>query len=111
MSVAFDRPVFEGNAILLEISEERGRKRYIYNGGHMICSFLTSEKFYKCISNLGKNPSPWSLAIGDENSYFVTPNFKFFKREKFNDYELLKTKEGSVEALDYHVSNCVKELV
>ena len=63
----------------------------------MICRFLTNDNTYKYISNMGKNLSPWSVAIGDENIYFLTPHFQFNKREKGNDNELLKTKEGSAD--------------
>ena len=43
MSGAFDKSVFGGNKILLEISEEYGRHRYVYIRGIMICSFLTRD--------------------------------------------------------------------
>ena len=36
MSGAFDKPVFDGNTILLVISEEYGRHRYVYIGGDTI---------------------------------------------------------------------------
>ena len=41
---------------------------------------------------MGKNLTPWSSAIGDENVYFLTPLFKFNKKEKVTDIELLKKK-------------------
>ena len=60
----------------------------------MICSFLTTNvNIYKNISNMGKNLTPYSIAIGEENVFFLTPYFKFFKREKNNDNELLKTNK------------------
>ena len=80
----------------------------MYDGGDMICSFLTNDKFYKNISNVGKKLTPYSIAICGENIYFLTPHFKFFKREKNKDIELLKTKEISVDPFDYHVSICGK---
>ena len=55
MSGAFDKSVFDGNTILLKISEENGKHRYVYIGGDMICSFLTSDNIYKYISNMGNN--------------------------------------------------------
>ena len=80
----------------------------MYIGGDMICSFVTNDKIFKYISNKGNNLSPYSIAIGGEKIYFFTPRFKFIKREKTNDNELLKTKESSVDPFDYHVSNCGK---
>ena len=58
----------------------------------MTCSFLTKDNIYKYISNMGNNVIPYSIAVGHENIYFLTPHFKFIKRKKINDNELLKTK-------------------
>ena len=67
MSGAFDKPVFDGNTILLKIGEENNKQRYLYFGGDMVCSFLTNDKIYKYISNMGYNLVPYSIAIGEEN--------------------------------------------
>ena len=48
----------------------------------MICSFLTNEKIYKDISNMGNNLTPYSIAIGMGNIYFSTLYFKFINKEK-----------------------------
>ena len=82
----------------------------MYDGGDMICSFLTIDKIYKYISNVGNKLTPYSISICRENIYFLTPHFKFFKRKKNNDIELLKKKESSVDPFDYHVSICRKIL-
>ena len=108
MSGASDKSVFDGNTILLKISEEFGRYRYVSIGGDMICSFLTNDKIYYFISNVGINLIPYSIAIGEENIYFLTPHFEFIKREQINDNELLKTIKGSVDPFNYHDSNCGK---
>ena len=39
LSRAFDKPVFDGNTILLGISEENNKHRYLYIGGDTVCSF------------------------------------------------------------------------
>ena len=110
MSGAFDRSIYDGNIILLKISEENDRHRYVYIGGDMICSFLTHDNKYKYISNIGINLTPFSVAIGEENVYFLTPHFKFIKREKYNDNELLKSNGNSVDLFDYHKLNCGDDL-
>ena len=46
MSGAFDRTVFDGNTILLEICEECNRHRSVNIGGNMVCSFLTNDNNY-----------------------------------------------------------------
>ena len=63
MSGAFDKSVFDGNTILLKISEENDKHRYLYIGGDMIRSFVTNDKIYKYISNVGNNLKPYSIAI------------------------------------------------
>ena len=42
-SRAFDEKVFEGNTILLKISEENQKHKYVYIGGDMVCSFMSSD--------------------------------------------------------------------
>ena len=54
----------------------------IYIGGNMVCQFLTNDRIYKYISNMGKNLTPCSIAIGWENIYYLSPYFKLAKKEK-----------------------------
>ena len=82
ISGTFDKSVFDGSTILLKISEEYGRHRYVYIGGNMICSFLTNDNIYKYISSMGNNLTPYSIAVGHENICFLTPHFKFIKEKR-----------------------------
>ena len=109
MSGAFDRMVFDGNTILLNISEECNRHRYVYIGGNMVSSSLTNDKLYEYISNMGNKLIPYSIAIGGENIYFLNPHFKFIRRNKINYDDLLKRNENSVDPYEYHLSNCEKD--
>ena len=106
MSGAFDKSIFDGNTILLKLSEENAKHKYLYVGGNMICSFLTNDNIFKNVSNMGNNPTPYSIAVGHKNVYFLTTHFEFIKREKINDNEILETNKTSVDSFDYHVSNC-----
>ena len=83
-SGARDKKVFDGNTILLKVSEKNNRHRYVYIGGDKVCGFLTNDRIYKYISNMGNNLSPCSIAIGYENIYYLTPYFKFIKKEKID---------------------------
>ena len=65
-----------------------GKKIYVYIGGDMVCSFLISDNIYEYISNMGRNLSPYSFAIGKENYYLLTPNFSFIKKDKI-DYNTI----------------------
>ena len=60
---------------------------------------------------MGNNLNPNSIAVGHENIYFLTPQFKLNEREKIKDNELLKTNKNSNDPLDYHVSNCGKKII
>ena len=87
-SAAEDKEVFDGNTILLEIGKENNKHRYVYIGGDMVCSFLTCDRIYRYISNMGNNLSPYSFATGEENYYLWAPNFKFIIKDKV-DYDTL----------------------
>ena len=108
MSGAFEKSVFDGNTILLELSEENDKHRHLYIGGDLICSFLNSDNIFRYVSNMGNNLTPYSIAIGEENTYFLTPLSRFMKNDRSNDNELLKTNKGKVDPFFYHVSNCGK---
>ena len=101
-SGAEDKEVFDGNTILLKIGEENNKLRYLYVGGDMVCSFLTNDRIYKYISNMGNNLTPYSIAIGRENIYYLTPHFKLTKKEIID--------ENDIDRLfDYqNISNCRK---
>ena len=74
-----NKSVFDGNTILLEkTSEEKSRHKYVYFGGDMACSFITSDNIYEYILNMGNNLCPYSVTIDEENYYLMAPNFKFF---------------------------------
>ena len=59
--------------------------------------------FINIPQKMGSNLTPYSVAVGHENIYFLTPHFTFIKREKVNDNEMLKTNKSSVDPFDYHV--------
>ena len=88
LSGAFDKACFDGNTSLLKIGIENGKNKYVYIGGNMVCSFLTSDNIYEYISNMGRNLSPYSFAIGKEKYYLLAPKFSFIKKDKI-DYDTI----------------------
>ena len=58
---------------------------------------------------MGINSTPYIIAIGEENIYFLTPDFRCIKRETINYKELLKANKTSVDPFDYHVLKCIKK--
>ena len=89
-SGAFDRECFVGNTILLKISKENNKYRYVYYGGDLVCSFLTNDEMYKYISNMGSNLSPYSIAIGEKIIYYLKPHFKFTKKQNIDEDDVDK---------------------
>ena len=106
-SGANEKEVFDGNTILLNIGIENNKYKYIYIyiGGDQVCSFLSDDKICKYFSNMGNNLTPYSIAIGYKNIYYLTPYFKYTKNKnidinnisklfddsKISDYEKIKT--------------------
>ena len=88
LSGAYDKGCFDGNTILLKVSVENGKNKYVYIGGDMVCSFMTSDNIYEYISNMGNNLSPYSIATGEKNYYLLAPNFSCIKKDKI-DYNTL----------------------
>ncbi len=90
-SGARDNEVFNGNTILLEVGKENNKHKYIYIGGDQVCSFLTNDNIYKYTSNMGNNLTPYSIAIGLENIYYLSPYFRYVQRKNIdiNDIDKL----------------------
>ena len=42
---------------------------------------------------MGNNLIPYSIAIGEENIYFLTTDFKFNKRENFKNIKTMEESE------------------
>ena len=83
-SGAEDKEVFDGNTVLLKIGEENNKHRYVYIGGDKVCSFLTNDENHKYISNMGNNLTPYSIAIGYEIIFYLTPYFRYFKKKNID---------------------------
>ena len=88
LSGAFNKGCFDGNTILLKVGIENGKYNYVYFSGDMVCSFMTSDNIYEYISIMGNNLSPYSVATGEKNYYFLAPNFNFIKEDRI-DYNTI----------------------
>ena len=97
-SGARDKEVFHGNTISLKIGEENNKHRYVYIGGDKVCSFLANDRIYKNISNMGNNLTQYSIAIGWENIYYLTPYFRYIKKKNIDVDDIDKLFD-----IDYHI--------
>ena len=76
----------------------------------MICTFLTNDKNYKYVSNMGNNLTQYSIAVGYKNVYFLTPHFTFITKKLIDDDdELLNTDKSTIDLFNYLASNCEKD--
>ena len=100
---SLDKSVISGSTILLKISEENNKNRYVYIGANKIYSFITNDNFLENISKMGDNMVPYSIAIGEEIIYVLSPHCKCIKRKNIRDVELLKTNGDSIDPFDYHL--------
>ena len=78
-----DISIYSGNTILLKISEENNKNRFVYVGANIICSFITTDHILQHISNIGDNIIPYSIAIGEENMYFLSPHCEKIIKRKY----------------------------
>ena len=106
-SGAFDKKVFDGKTIFFKIEKENEKHKYVYIGGDMVCSFMTSDNIYGFISNMGNNLCPYSVATGEESYYLLAPTFKFIKKDKIDYNAILDGKyvpdsKESFEELELH---------
>ena len=104
-SGAEDKEIHDGNTILIKVGVENIKLRYVYIGGNMVCSFLTNDRIYKYISNMGNNLTPYSIAIGSENIYFLAPYFKFIKKDNADVDDIDKLFD-----IDYHIISNYQKL-
>ena len=98
-----EKSLYSGNTMFFKKLEENKKNRYVYIGADIIYSFITTDHILQYISNVGDNLIPFSIAIGKENIYFLSPNCKYIKREKNKNIELLETNGISIDPFNYHL--------
>ena len=69
---------FDGNTILLECENNK----YIYISGPEIFEFRTDAKIQDYISLMGNNLIPYTFAVGEKYTYFISIHYKFIENHK-----------------------------
>ena len=100
---ALDKSVFNDYTISPKIGKENDKNTYVYVGANKIYSLITNDHILYYISDMGNNLIPYSIAVGEENVYFVSLHCKFTKRVIIRDVDKLKTNGTSVDPFDYHL--------
>ena len=75
LSGTFNKKPFDGSTILVKISEENGKHKFVCFSGDLVCSFMTTDNKYEYISNMGNNLCPYSVATGEKKLLFVGSEF------------------------------------
>ena len=99
-SGALNNSNLDGNTVLLECEDSK----YVYISGLEVFEFRRSDKFIDYISLMGNNMIPYTFAVGEKYSYFISTHYKFIETDKIEEAILLNTSGDSLDQYDYHPS-------
>ena len=98
-SAAGDKIDFGGNTLFLECEDNE----YLYFSGLEIFQFKTDDKIIDYISLMGNNMVPYTFAIGEKYTYFISTHYKLIKSDKIEEVIFLNAKNDSSDQFDYHL--------
>ena len=104
-SEAKDNSSFDGNTLLLECEDIE----YVYISGLEIFKFKTDDKIIDYISLIGNNMIPYTFAVGEKYTYFLSSHYKFIENDKIEEGTFLNPTKNSLDPYDYHVEKCGKD--
>ena len=76
-----DKEEFNGNTFLLECENNE----YVYISGLEIFKFKTDDKIIDYISVIGNNMIPYTFAVGEKYTYFLSSHYKFIENDKIEE--------------------------
>ena len=110
-SGAQDNTNFDGNTSLLECEDSK----YLYVSGLEIFEFRTDDKILDSLSLMGNKMFPFTFAIGDKYTYFLSTHYNFIENDKIEEGMLLNASNNSLDLNDCHLSknglDCFKKLL
>ena len=101
-SGAGDKIDFDGNTLLLECEDSD----YVYFSRLEIFQFKMDDKIIVYISLMGNNIVPYTLAIGEKYTYFISNHHKIIENDKIEEGTLLNARNDSSDPFDYHLEKC-----
>ena len=104
-SGADDSSGFDGNDFLLECENNE----YVYISGLEIFKFKTDDKIIDYISLIGNNMIPFTFAVGEKDTYFLSSLYKFIENDKIEEETFLNATNNSLDPYDYLVEKCGKD--
>ena len=93
---------FIGNTFLLRC--ENNENEYV--SGLENFKFKTDHKIIDYESPMGNNMIPYTFAVGEKYTYFLSSHYKFIQNEKMEDGTLLNASNNSLDPYDYQVEKC-----
>ena len=105
MSGAGDEIDFGGNTLLLESEDNE----YVYISGLETSKFKTDDKIIDYISLIGNNMIPYTFAVGEKYTYFLSSHYKFIENDNIEEGTFLKATKNCLDPYDYHVEKCGKD--
>ena len=55
---------------------------------------------------MGNNTIPYTPAVGENYTYFLSSHYKFIQNDKIEECTLLNATNDSSDPLDYHLEDC-----
>ena len=111
VSGALNNSHFDGNTILLECEDSK----YVYISALEIFEFRTEDKILEYISLMENNMIPYTFAIGEKYTYFISTHYKFIENDNIEEGTLSIPSSDNLDPCDYHLSrnglDCFKKLL
>ena len=101
-SEAEDKVKFDGNTLLLQCENNE----YVYISGLEIFKFKTDDKNIDYIFLMGNIMIPYTFAVRENYTYFLSSPYKFIENDKSEKGTLLNATNNSLDPYDYHVEKC-----
>ena len=102
LSGAGDKIDFDGNTFLLECEDIE----YVYISELEIFKFMTDDKNIYSISLMDNNIIPYTFAVGENYTYFLSSHYKFIQNDKIGEGTLINATNDSSDPFDYHLGKC-----
>ena len=100
-----DKEEFDGNTLLLECEDNE----YVFISGLEIFKFKTGDKIIDYISLIGNNMIPYTFAVGEKHTYFLSCHYNFIENDKIEERTLLNATNNSLDPYHYHVQRGGKD--
>ena len=99
-SGGLDDSNLDGNTIILQYEDSK----YIYISGLEILEFRTDDKILEYLSLMGNNMIPYTSAVGEKYTFFISTHYKFIENDKIQEGMLINSSNDSLDPYDYHSS-------